>query len=143
MFTEAQGENNMDDWGFVACDDGCTQPLSYIKRGKKYYFAVAEVLGFGNTGEPKILDGFEFDKIELSIHTKSRLSGDKYEQILIGVKKGKNWGLWRYTEYDSENLVWQRPVESSLLCGRVLEIVPEISVPTLKEALDEYRKQYL
>ncbi|MDY3768990.1 MAG: hypothetical protein SOZ83_05265 [Sphaerochaetaceae bacterium] len=27
----------MDDWGFVACDDGCTQPLSYIKRGKKYY----------------------------------------------------------------------------------------------------------
>ena len=133
----------MDDWRFVACDDGCTQPLSYIKRGKKYYFGVAEVLGFGITGEPKILDGFEFDKIELSIHTKGWMFGDKYEQMLIGVKKGKNWELWRYTDKEIENLIWQRPVESSRLLGRVLEIVPEISAPTLKEALDEYRSKYL
>ena len=75
-------------WTYIVCNDGCTQPLSYAKVGKKYSFIYAPVIGFGALGEFRLLNSEEYDEIRPFMRTNG--------YSLVFVRKGKDWYLWKY-----------------------------------------------
>ena len=111
----------------ILCDYGVTQPLYYGKENGKYYFLLAPIYGFGDTGQPQKYLDRSFDEIK----PLPAMNGTS----LIAVRNGKTWTMWRYSslEINSRNVI---PSEYYLLDRRVLEELKDIKGNSIEECLE-------
>lgn len=75
---------------YIYCHDGCTQPLSIAKSGRKYIFIYAPIRGQGVLGEYIILGNYKYDEIRPFLQMQG--------YSLIFARKGSLWYLWKYYE---------------------------------------------
>ena len=113
--------------GKILCDYGVTQPLYYGKEDGKFYFLIAPISGFGDTGKPKKYLTDYFDEII----PLPAMDGTCY----IGVRTGNTWKLWRYSSLvvNPRNVI---PSEAYVLDRRVLEELSDIKGNSIDECLN-------
>ena len=115
--------------GLINCDDGGTQPLGFGREDGKYFFTLKKIWGQGCSDAPEPFLLFKFDEIVPLNNTK----GTTY----IGARKGSQWGLWRYSEwnYNDSRII---PAEVNMFGGRILEEITGISADSFEECLKKY-----
>ena len=111
----------------ILCDYDVTQPLYYGKEEGKFYFLLAPIYGFGDTGQPQKYLDRSFDEIK----PLPAMNGTSH----IAVRNGKTWTMWRYSSMDDKEQTIV-PSEYYLLAGRKLEELRNIKGNSIEECLE-------